>query len=291
MINTFPPIDVEKQKFLAVGRCIYCGSDGDEDGLRDEHIVPYALGANAILPKASCRNCEAVTSYLDGYLARSVYYDLRLQMGVQSRRKNKPTTRPATISDGTTDQVFDFKLKDHPHFIHLPIWSRPGIMYGDQPTIEFAEQSLMSFFQIPGDFWKNSDILPDASIKSTPKINLQTFARAIAKIGYVSAIAHLRGIEFRPLFTPAIILGRYPYVSHFVGTDFSNEVEPPDAPHVRHKIEYGLWEHGRLALIRMKIRLFSDCGSVAGHGMPSYEVLVGALRGSDARAKLIPQSR
>jgi len=47
------------------GRCIYCGSDGGNRG--DEHIVAYCLAIDAYLPKASCQDCAAKTSYLEGY--------------------------------------------------------------------------------------------------------------------------------------------------------------------------------------------------------------------------------
>jgi 5-methylcytosine-specific restriction endonuclease McrA len=55
------------------GTCIYCGSDGGTDGLRNEHAVPYSLGGTAKLLNASCSECERVTSYLDGYLANATY--------------------------------------------------------------------------------------------------------------------------------------------------------------------------------------------------------------------------
>lgn len=161
-------------------------------------------------------------------------------------------------------------------------------MLGDLSTNEFNEQALLSFFNVPDGFFEKYGLSKDGEIKSQPKINLNTFARAIAKIGYAAAIAHLGGLVFRPLVMPAIILGRYPNVPYFVGTDFSNHIVAPEVAHVRHKIEYGIWEYGRLALIRMTIRLFSDCGTVDGVGMPTYEVLVGALKGAEGREKLVP---
>jgi 5-methylcytosine-specific restriction endonuclease McrA len=54
------------QKYPPIGQCIYCGSDGGVDGLRDEHIVPYSLGGHAELKEASCRSCEKITSYMTG---------------------------------------------------------------------------------------------------------------------------------------------------------------------------------------------------------------------------------
>lgn len=286
-MSTFPPIDPQTIQYPPIGRCIYCGADGGSEGLGDEHIVPYSLGATAVLPKVSCRACEAVTSYLDGYLARSVFYDLRLHMGVRSRRK-QPTTRVATISDGQKDQDVEFALADHPHFIHMPIWSRAGIMLGDQPTAEFNEQALATFFDVPDNFFEKNGLSPDSAIKSVPKINLPTFARAIAKTAYAATVAHLGGLDFRPLHTPGIILGTYPYIPHFVGAEAHDQNQPPDRAHLRHKLEYGLWEFGRLSLVRVTVRLFADCGTITGQGMPTYEVIVGALRGDDAKSKFLP---
>ncbi len=36
-----------------IGRCIYCGG---RKGLLDEHIIPYGLGGNLVLPEASCKD-------------------------------------------------------------------------------------------------------------------------------------------------------------------------------------------------------------------------------------------
>jgi hypothetical protein len=45
-----------------IGRCIYCDSETSELG--DEYIIPYSLNGTHVLPEASCRTCEGVTSYL-----------------------------------------------------------------------------------------------------------------------------------------------------------------------------------------------------------------------------------
>ncbi len=79
--------DVQGKKVAVKGggTCIYCGSDGGTDGLRDEHAVPYSLGGTAVLLQASCSDCERVTSYLDGYLANATYKHFRVHSGVKSR--------------------------------------------------------------------------------------------------------------------------------------------------------------------------------------------------------------
>jgi hypothetical protein len=75
------PQNIQGREFEGVGFCIFCGSDGHGRGLRDEHIIPYCLGGKAIMQKASCAECEAITSYIDGYLGRRVFYDYRLSAG------------------------------------------------------------------------------------------------------------------------------------------------------------------------------------------------------------------
>jgi len=43
--------DVKGKKITVQGGgvCIYCGWDGGEQGLHDEHTVPYSLGGNTEL--------------------------------------------------------------------------------------------------------------------------------------------------------------------------------------------------------------------------------------------------
>ena len=119
--------DIQSKIYAPVGRCIYCGSDGGEDGLREEHIIPYSLGGNAKLPKASCRKCEKITSYLDGYLARKVFGHLRIHANTQTRNpKERPTSLSANIIIDGEEEIRDFSVSDHPHFTVLPMLDKPG---------------------------------------------------------------------------------------------------------------------------------------------------------------------
>lgn len=269
------PDNVQGRKFPPIGTCIYCGSDGGADGLRDEHIIPYSLGGNAILQKASCRACEAITSYLDGYLARNIYYDFRLHAGVQSRRK-QPTKRPVTIVAGPETKTIEIDLTHHPHFLNLPVWSRPTLMFAEQPSSLFTDFGTVTFFDVPPSAASMLRLPPDTDtqILNQYSINVETFARGIAKIAYCSAISILGLGNFRPLLTPAMILGRYPFLSHFVGSNPEFAATRAE-DHKRHMIEFGLYELERLRLVFMTVRLFADCGTKS-HGMPVYEVLVGA---------------
>jgi hypothetical protein len=128
--------DVQGMKYDGFGRCIYCAATGI---LNDEHIVPLSLGGKAVIKDASCGDCEKITSYLDGYLARAIYNEYRSHVGLKSRRqKQRPTSLPATIvlPDGT-NEIRQFAAKEQPYFLIMPIWHLPGIALGKPPSPNF----------------------------------------------------------------------------------------------------------------------------------------------------------
>ncbi len=86
--------DIQGKKYPGYGRCIHCGSDGGNDGLRDEHIIPYSLGGNTTIRNASCRDCERRINPVDTHMARAVFGEYRIHAGVQTRN---PGDRPASL--------------------------------------------------------------------------------------------------------------------------------------------------------------------------------------------------
>jgi hypothetical protein len=59
-------------------------------------------------------------------------------------------------------------------------------------------------------------------------LNNAVFGRAIAKITYCNVVARYGLGGFRPLVLPDLILGRYPCVPYFVGSD-PGVPPPPNA--------------------------------------------------------------
>jgi len=160
-------------------------------------------------------------------------------------------------------------------------------MYSDQPSTEFQSVQILSFYYVPPGFAQRHNLPSGSSIPHTAKINILTFARAIAKIAYAQTVAFLGLESIRPLCIPDLILGKYPCVPHFVGTNFDGTPTPPELPYRKHMIQHGVYEHGRLRLIYMTVRLFADSGTPQGAGFPIYEVLAGALKNEDAAKKLL----
>lgn len=90
---------------------------------------------------------------------------------------------------------------------------------------------------------------------------------------------------FRPLVTPDIILGKYPQIAYFVGSDPTQ----PSAPYPRgsqHAVHLGSMNYRNLTLLTATIRLFADSGA-NGKGKPFYTVIYGA----EGKRKVIPKPR
>src|SRR5258708_20675424 len=118
--------DVQGKSHPGFGRCIFCGSDGGGDLCR-EHIIPKSLGGKAVIQEASCKACEAITSYVDGYLARAIYLEYRAHAGAPSRRKNeRPTEFPARVVVDGVEEVRIFATPNHPYFLAMPVWGLPA---------------------------------------------------------------------------------------------------------------------------------------------------------------------
>jgi HNH endonuclease len=270
--------DIQGRKYPPIGRCIYCGSDGGLDGLRDEHIIPYSLGGHAALKEASCRSCEAITSKIELYLGRNIFHEFRSHVRAPSRRK-LPSALSANVSVGDREIRREFLAADQPFALMLPIWDLPGIMRGDQPRLDFPVSNVRAYNFMPSTFRETlglPDDAPDPLVHiASGEINNITFARAIAKIAYCGAVAKYGITGIQPSVLPDIILGRYPFVPHFVGSD----PDPPPPPHprnMRHVIEIATaTERGGLRLLVALVRLFAHSGT-AEHGMPVYRVVVGA---------------
>ncbi len=270
--------DIQGKTYPGFGRCIYCGCDGGSAGLRDEHIIPYSLGGNAVIEKASCRDCEAKTSYIDGFLANAVFGRYRVQAKVQTRRpKDRPKTFNTLVNVDGTVETLTIPVDDHPAILQMPNLLPPDALRGRQPELGFTAPAMFIYHHVPPDIRDRLNLAPEADVAFglDTRLNLIPFARAMAKIGYCHAVA-VRGLDgVRPLAVPSLILGDYACASYFVGGDGRDPPPPPSPKGQRHRIQIMDTSAGRLRLITVAIRLFADSGT-PDHGMPIYHVVVGA---------------
>jgi hypothetical protein len=258
------------------GVCIYCGWDGGAEGLRDEHIVPYSLGGNTVLAKATCADCEAITSYLDGYMANAIFGHLRAHLGLQSR-SGHPDTLPALVELADGQRAIELAAGDHPYFLNMPIWRPPGFMIGKRLEEGFGEPGRFTYWYLPPAF-RNVIGLKDGElariIDASRPHNLSAFARGLAKIGYCNAVMKYGLDGFRHLATPDIILGRFPNIAYFVGSD-PTAPSPPYPRGQQHSVALGSITYTHTKFLTAAIRLFGDSGA-GDKGMPFYTVIYGA---------------
>lgn len=240
--------------------------------------MPYSLGGNAELLGASCKQCEAITSYLDGYLSRAIYYHLRVHTNTQSRNKY-PELLPVEIERSAGKEQIMIPAQNQPFFLKMPIWAPPGVLRGVHPSRDFINEHINVYWSVPPSFRRSLGIPDEEEIRindtGSNQINYPTFARAIAKIAYAHTVA-TKGLRvFRPLVLSDIILGKYPMIPYFVGCD--PDIIPPTQQGVMHIFEFIDITYEQMKLVGVKLRIFAHSGVLSQNiGMPTYFVVVGA---------------
>ncbi|MBY3382541.1 HNH endonuclease [Rhizobium laguerreae] len=97
-----------------VGFCIYCG---ERKGVfTNEHIVPFSLGGNIILPQASCDECQKHINAFETQVATETYISFRSAQRYPSRTKSLLTHLPVEFTVGP------FNIK---HEVQVPIDDAP----------------------------------------------------------------------------------------------------------------------------------------------------------------------
>ena len=278
--------DIQGQKHPGYGRCIYCGSDGGADGLRDEHIIPFSLGGNSVIEHASCRPCEKITSLLDRHLARSVYGQFRIHAGVQTRNpRERPSELLTNFTVGGEARTVNLPIADHPYALGLPVWGDAGILRGARIDAPFPETLYHVYTWEPPDLRKALGVAESEDFKvwQSGRANPEMFARGIAKIAYCHAVAKFGLDGFRSLVMPDLILGKFTAVSHFVGVPL-RDPPPPFDGRVLHAVNFSeltgkvnpvTGERRMTKLHLVSVRLFANSAHEQ-HGMPIYQVIVGA---------------
>jgi hypothetical protein len=262
-----------QKKYPPIGRCIYCGST--DEPLGAEHIVPFSLAGTSTLPKASCRDCEAAISYVEGYMARHVFHLLRPNINIQPRkRKGPPATFAARFRSDLGWQQRAVEMKHAPAVVHLPQYPKyPGLMRLAPPSPLTCTGHHL---------WASTDFNAKMFELMRPeetewqidmKVNDEVFGRFLAKVAHTHAVAFHGLDSFNP-FLSDIILGKDKNVGHYVGGD--GKMYPPrqlssTPQHVEgmHIVEVGSGFYEGMNLLVAIIRLFTIVGG------PGYMVVIG----------------
>jgi hypothetical protein len=115
--------------------------------LREEHIIPFALGGNDVLPKASCFECERITSYIEGYVCRVIYGPMRSYYGIQ-KRKRKHSQTVAMVFETDEEEVRQVTVNEVPPFMLLQEFHLPSIFERKPPRESLASMKFGSGFRM-----------------------------------------------------------------------------------------------------------------------------------------------
>jgi hypothetical protein len=245
-----------------IGRCIYCG--GVNDDLRREHIVPFGLAGNLILPKASCRACEAITGSIERACLRGMLGNFRIRQGFPTRRKKE---RPSSLSMeilGANGKVTNqnVPVKEFPRLLYICRQPPAGILVGRAPSNEWIPDPCIIVHGADAEkaFGKSWNF---------GQYRHSDLCLMLAKIAHSYAVAELGLAELEKYNLPLrkLILEKAASTGHYVGGQPTKD--PPAEPGLLHKLQIERGDLHGIQFVLVHIRLFAHLGA------PQYHVVVG----------------
>lgn len=253
-------------RLQSVGECVYCGAT---DSLSDEHIVPFALGGSIILPDASCRDCAKITSLFELRVLRGFMHRARTTGRFPTRRpRERPSTHVVTLlRDGLPIET-EVPAEQEPGLLQLPLFAPPQFFSGIVTTQGVIVRGIETlYFGInPKAFTESQGA---SGLRQTDNLDVTSFARMIAKIGYCYICATL-GIPPRDeVSVLPFILGMRDDGGQWVGSvNFSTHAEVDGANIVlAHTVYKSDVDPTNLALVA-RVKLFAQAGATG------YEVVI-----------------
>ena len=248
-------------RFAAVGRCIYCGSDGGQDGLSEEHIIPLSLGGVAVLPEASCASCRDKTSEVERHCARDMFGVLRIKGGYPTRRPaQRPTKLPIVFRLDGQEAAIDVPIDQYPDILVMPHFPQPGMLRGAALSTSWEGGVIIAQTQKPTRM-----VGADEAVVSS-YLNPWTFTRFLAKIAHGLAVLRYGVDGFRPLLIDHILAGDR-HAPHLIGGHTQSYL--PDEGTEHDLAMYTLTSDQGDRMIVAQIRLF------AYRKTPTYTVVTG----------------
>ena len=259
-------LDIIGQKtYKPVGVCIYCGDTTPL--LTDEHIIPYALNGDWILPESSCKRCAKITGQLEQRVLRGELWHLRTALNFQTRRRSE---QPKVVRFKADGVELDVPINDCPILMHFIKFPPPGMLEGRvlKPGIDALGHVTIRWGPDPGEFAKRHGI---KNLSMTTDLRPAEFARMIAKIAYSHVVARFGLKAIADDFVSSVILGNSTRIGHVIGCASGGDpltTTQPNTPVLRPEIYKGGLS-GEDRLLAVKVKLFADSPT------PVYQVVIG----------------
>lgn len=149
--------------------------------LTDEHIVPYSLGGNILLPKSSCVKCQEDIHKFETHVSTNTYLSFRSAQRFPSRRKSLKSHLPVEFKIGPLKFEHLVPIDDAPVQSIIPTFGLPPYISGTSLSAK------LNIVPIDNKRWKRTFMhckgCQTASIISGGII-LEYFVRLIMKISY-----------------------------------------------------------------------------------------------------------
>ncbi|HBS36329.1 MAG TPA: hypothetical protein DEA50_14830, partial [Parvularcula sp.] len=169
------------------GRCIYCNASDENGPLTSEHVVPFFLGGNLEIDEASCRDCQKITTKIEGHCAYKVFHQYRHGVGIKSRR-SIPQSIPVIFHTNAGPSVRQVPLGDQPQIMTLPIFPEPGMLEGRTPKQQMQPEIMTAWVsQAIEERFERSKREGDEGYSLDAEYDVDIFARFIAKIGIAAS--------------------------------------------------------------------------------------------------------
>jgi hypothetical protein len=268
----------EGQRVPSPGRCIYCLGT---DNLTDEHVIPFALGANTIIFRdASCRKCAETIQPYEQEVLRKQLGVFRAQVDAPSRNKKKSRIRHADLKfveiDDDGRAIRDLGKRNYPIEevpLTLALWQLPeASKLKPETEAEDDHGKPWAYCDMVVAQKLNQSVAAETGSRHTAvevaEVNRGHFLRFLAKTAHAFAVAALGLDAFRP-FLKDIILNCSDDFSKYVGGG------PRAAPHEVDPSTTTLLTIGQVddgpakGLIVVRLQIYPQLGS------PAYIVIVG----------------
>jgi hypothetical protein len=246
----------EHKTYPAFGRCIYCSPTAKiPNHLGDEHIIPLSFGGGRLLPRASCRDHETITTRFEDHCFKGMLETARYHLGLKRRQKLKRSKLRVLLADGSKSEPIP--IENHPSALIMPVMPPPNAYIRVRETEDLPPALAVSLTPMGQDIMERAKRL-GVDINLTRGLSALEFYRLIAKIAHSFAMAEL-GPTFSPYLINLIETNPPMFASHLIGSGLGDPPPPSDR---LHEIEFAPSLDGPVGdeLIQVRIRLFANLG-------------------------------
>ncbi len=277
-----------KECLREIGCCIYCGTTDGE--LTEEHIVPFALGANLVLGHASCFECQKKTSAIEHHVCRPIAGMARVRLNIQTRRPKKRLSFPQKVQKGDEWKTVMADPEEFPALLSYPVFDKPGIVANRPPEGQYRQVGLWSL-GFDDDFRlvaERARVTHQATSINLIEFRPTVLMNFVAKVAHAAACGLLPPDSFEPMLTLAATTeGVFDYVLGGGGSF-------PPQEGVLHSIEIRQVNGNSGSLIFARLRWFAHLAPPMSQiatgdpilGPPSFLAIVGRPRANFFKNKL-----